>query len=227
MGALFLARIHRCVFLAAAAGISLLVLAPRPALALNAFDREFMEFVQNNRSDDLDHLMKALSDEWNKKNLILVGLPLTIWGSDRSFLATEETFKAVILAEAVVGPLKYLTNRKRPTGVTERENSSFPSSHAASAFAAASSIGHIYPEAKIPAYTVATLIAYSRIYNERHYATDAIAGAAIGIAAAKFSRKYLSRFVIDREDLKQSLPFRIEVDSDGRGVLRIYLSRRI
>ena len=211
--------------LAAAVLICMPLLHAGPALAVNAFDREIMEFVQNNRTEDLDHLMKTMSDEWKKENFLLVAVPVTLWGSNRSFLAVEESFKAITLAEAVVSPLKYVTGRKRPTGVTSRANSSFPSSHAATSFAAASSIGHIYPKARIPAYAVAALIAYSRIYNQRHYASDVIAGAGIGVVAAKVSRAYLSWLQIDREGLKQRLPFRIAVDSDGRGVLRIYISR--
>jgi len=198
-----------------------------PAGATNAFDREVLEFVREHRSNDLDHLMNALSNEWSRQNLVLASLAVAAWGDDRSFLAAQECIKSVALSEAAVSPLKYAVNRRRPTGTHSRTNSSFPSSHAATGFAAAATIGHLYPDAKIPAYAVATLVACSRVYNQRHYATDVLAGACIGVAAARISRAYLGRLQIDRRDVTSRLPFRVMADAGGRGPVRIYLTRDI
>lgn len=213
-----------CLWLAFVLTVPLLS-APEASLAVNAFDREIMEIVRDNRSDDLDHLMKTVSKEWNRENFILVALPVAAWGDETSFRAAEECFKAMILSEAVVSPLKYATNRRRPSGTHSRSNSSFPSSHAASSFAAASSIGHAYPNAKVPAYLIASLIAYSRVYNQRHYPTDVIAGACTGVLSARASRAYLPWLHLDRQELTRRLPFQVMVDSDGRGLLRLYISR--
>ncbi|MFZ1947481.1 MAG: phosphatase PAP2 family protein [bacterium] len=213
--------------LAVALPVALAVALSAPAGATNAFDREILEFVRDHRSNDLDHLMKAASDEWSRQNMVLAFMAVTAWGDDRSFLAAQECIKAVALSEGVVTPLKYAVDRRRPTGTHSRSNSSFPSSHAASAFAAASTIGHIYSDFKWPAYAVASLVACSRAYNQRHYATDVLAGAAIGVLAAKTSRAYLDWLKIERRDTAGRLPLRLTVDSDGGHSGRIYLSRRI
>jgi membrane-associated phospholipid phosphatase len=202
----------------------LMLMVACPACATNFFDREIMELVQDHRSDDLDHLMKALSSEWNKENFFLASLAAAAYGDETCFRAAQECLKSITLSEAVVSPLKYVTNRKRPTGDHSRSNSSFPSSHAATSFAAASAVGHTYPKARIPAYTIATLIAYSRVYNQRHHPTDVIAGAAIGVLSARASRAYLSRLHVDRKGLAARLPLGLDLDSDGRGLLRLYIT---
>jgi membrane-associated phospholipid phosphatase len=195
-----MARLARTLAaLLAVAGLALG--AASRAGAVNAFDREIMEFVQHNRSHDLD---------------------------ERSFAAVEECLKAIALSELVVMPLKFATDRERPDGATSRVNSSFPSSHAASAFAAASALGHAYPRLGIPAYFAAAAIGYSRMYERRHYATDVIAGACVGIAAARFSRAHLACVHVDRAQLIARLPIRIDFRTEGcGGLVRIYLSARL
>lgn len=58
---------------------------------------------------------------------------------------------------------------------------SFPSGHAASAFAGALIFGAYYKKFKIPLYALAVLMAVSRVYTGAHYPSDAVAGALIGI----------------------------------------------
>jgi membrane-associated phospholipid phosphatase len=63
---------------------------------------------------------------------------------------------------------------------------SFPSGHTSGAFCAATCIERnsgIW--AGLPAYGVAALTGYSRVDAARHYPSDVLAGAAIGIASAR------------------------------------------
>jgi membrane-associated phospholipid phosphatase len=170
--------------------------------------------------------MNNLSAEWNKENFLLAAMPVAVWGDDRAFRAAEECYKSMAISESVVSVLKYATNRRRPSGTHSRSNSSFPSSHASTSFAAAAAIGSAYPKARIPAYLIASLIAYSRVYNQRHYPTDVLAGAAIGVLSARASRAYLAWLHVDRAELADRIPFRVTVDSNGRGLLRLYFSRK-
>jgi hypothetical protein len=66
---------------------------------------------------------------------------------------------------------------------------SFPSGHAASAFIAAEFLhqeyGYLSVWISIGGYTMATLIGASRIFNDRHWVSDVIAGAGIGILSTK------------------------------------------
>ncbi len=61
---------------------------------------------------------------------------------------------------------------------------SFPSSHAVNNFAAAFVLTHFFRQYKYVFYTIATIIAYSRVYVGVHYPIDVLSGAAIGIAIA-------------------------------------------
>jgi undecaprenyl-diphosphatase len=57
---------------------------------------------------------------------------------------------------------------------------SFPSSHAVNNFAVAVFFYKIFPKLKWILFTVASLIAISRIYVGRHYPSDVVGGAIIG-----------------------------------------------
>ena len=82
-------------------------------------------------------------------------------------------------AMAVVYVLKPLVDRTRPNG----GHQSFPSGHATSAFAGAAFLQRRYGWAfGIPAYAVASFVAYSRVESKNHYTGDVVAGGVIGIA---------------------------------------------
>lgn len=80
-----------------------------------------------------------------------------------------------------VGSLKLLVNRERPSGVTKRWDSSFPSGHTAFAFTQAVIYSHYDHRLTIPMFTYATVVGFSRVYLGKHYPSDVLAGAALGI----------------------------------------------
>jgi membrane-associated phospholipid phosphatase len=83
-------------------------------------------------------------------------------------------------AMAVAYILKPVVDRTRPNG----GHQSFPSGHATSAFAGAAFLQRRYGWAfGLPAYVLASYVAYSRVEAKEHYTTDVLAGAAIGIGA--------------------------------------------
>jgi membrane-associated phospholipid phosphatase len=72
-----------------------------------------------------------------------------------------------------------------PSGIS----TSFPSGHAAAAFAVATVFAHRYRRHRwVPwvAYGVAGAISFSRVTTESHFPSDAFLGAALGFAIAKF-----------------------------------------
>ena len=104
---------------------------------------------------------------------------------------TEGTVQFMESMGATLGTtyiLKYSVNERRPNGGSE----SFPSGHTSSSFFAAEFMRKRYGlEYGIPAYALASFVAYSRVEAGEHYTHDVIAGAAIGIISSYiFTRPY-------------------------------------
>jgi membrane-associated phospholipid phosphatase len=83
--------------------------------------------------------------------------------------------------------LKYAINETRPNG-TEH---SFPSGHSATAFFGATLLakeyGENYPWIAVGGYTLAGTTAFLRLANNKHWASDVLMGAGIGIASAEIA----------------------------------------
>jgi membrane-associated phospholipid phosphatase len=94
----------------------------------------------------------------------------------------SELFRAQVLTQATVQAIKFGAGRQRPDGTAQ----SFPSGHSAAAFASATVIHHEFGwKAGIPAFAVAGFVASSRVQMRRHYISDVIAGATVGILAGR------------------------------------------
>ena len=106
---------------------------------------------------------------------------------DRSLVTATAYLSMGILVEAT----KRSVNAPRPDFAVSGENNSFPSGHTATAFVGAEIVRREYwddsPWYGVGAYTVATATAVLRVYNERHFATDVIAGAGFGILSANIA----------------------------------------
>jgi undecaprenyl-diphosphatase len=77
-------------------------------------------------------------------------------------------------------------------------STSFPSGHSAAAFAFATGVGHVLPQAAIPLRGLATLVAYSRVHTGVHYPGDVVAGALMGTLLAQLTTHALDRRTTDR-----------------------------
>ena len=97
-------------------------------------------------------------------------------------------YLAVYLLGQIV--LKHLVSRPRPCQIDQTfamlvarpSSSSFPSTHSAWAFGAATAIFMQHRKLGAAAYAVAALIAFSRMYMFLHFPTDVLFGTALGIA---------------------------------------------
>jgi undecaprenyl-diphosphatase len=67
----------------------------------------------------------------------------------------------------------------------------FPSGHAAAAFAAATVIAYASRRLAVPAYVLAALVAWSRVYVGVHWPLDVIGGAVLGVLVATALLKLL------------------------------------
>ncbi|WP_445716329.1 phosphatase PAP2 family protein [Flavobacterium sp.] len=90
-----------------------------------------------------------------------------------------------LLMSATVLSLKYTTKVERPDGTAN----AFPSGHTATAFAGAEFLWQEYKDVSIwygiSGYIIATGTGAFRIYNDKHWLTDVVAGAGIGILSTK------------------------------------------
>jgi membrane-associated phospholipid phosphatase len=94
-----------------------------------------------------------------------------------------DLMRAQILSQLFVQGAKFAVARQRPDG---SNSLSFPSGHSASAFATATVVqDHFGWKAGIPAYTFASFVAASRLGASKHYLSDVVVGAGIGIAAGR------------------------------------------
>jgi ABC-type amino acid transport system permease subunit len=92
-----------------------------------------------------------------------------------------ELFRAQLVSQGTAQALKFAASRTRPDG---SDDHSFPSGHSASAFATATVLQKEFGwKAGIPAFAVAGWVAASRVQMQRHYLSDVIAGATVGILA--------------------------------------------
>ena len=126
---------------------------------------------------------------------LMLGLKLlgfesrTGWGR----LIVSDAFSVGIMASVVNG-LKYTVRRPRPDGSSFN---SFPSGHTATAFMTATMLHKEYgwrsPWFSIASYSAATFTGFSRLLNNRHWMSDIVAGAAIGIGSV-----HLGYFITDK-----------------------------
>lgn len=90
-----------------------------------------------------------------------------------------DLLRAQILSQAMVQGTKLIVRRDRPTGIC----CSFPSGHAATAWAAASVIErHFGYRMALPTIVLASYVATSRLHDNVHFLSDVLMGSAIGIA---------------------------------------------
>lgn len=103
------------------------------------------------------------------------------WGR----MLVSDAFSAGLMAIGV-NSLKYSCRVMRPDGSSRN---SFPSGHTATAFMAATMLhkeyGHRSPWYSIGGYTVATITGVTRQLNNRHWMSDIMVGAGIGILATE------------------------------------------
>ena len=95
--------------------------------------------------------------------------------------------------------VKYGLGRLRPDGSTYN---SFPSGHTAMAFTSATMLhkeyGYLSPWVSIAGYSVATVTGISRALNNRHWLSDIVVGAGVGILSTELGYLIADRLFRDR-----------------------------
>jgi membrane-associated phospholipid phosphatase len=95
----------------------------------------------------------------------------------------RDLVRAQIVTQVLTFALKNAVGRERPDGSNNR---AFPSGHASATFATATVLQRHYGwDIGIPAYIVGSYVAISRLNEARHYLSDVVFGAAIGILVGR------------------------------------------
>ena len=132
--------------------------------------------------------------QWVGSSYVQMGSAIGLWAIGRYGIAPAtgeartnkysemgfDLLRAQFLSQGIVQGMKHIGHRDRPTG----ECCSFPSGHAATAFAAASVLErHLGYRASWPFLGGAMYVAASRLVDNRHFLSDVMMGAAVGTAA--------------------------------------------
>lgn len=163
------------------------------------YDKEIYDFFQRNRTEAGESISKYAIEPWGSGLYsipLLAGIYITGNKNDRHRNVALTGLKAYLLSGGAAMVAKHIFHRHRPAdddppnpylweGPFEftTDYTSFPSGHTTTAFAIATVLAQGYKDKMwvgLTSYTVATLVGLSRIYDGKHWATDAIAGAAFG-----------------------------------------------
>ena len=108
-----------------------------------------------------------------------------------------QTLLSVGIGVVASQAMKSAFNRTRPQykysseifSLSRANTKSFPSGHTTMAFATATTLTLEYKKwyIAVPAYAWATGVAYSRMYEGKHYPSDVLAGAVLGVGSAWLS----------------------------------------
>ncbi len=156
---------------------------------------------------------------------VMLGLKLggvkgqSSWGR----MLTADAFSVALMA-GTVGALKHTVKSTRPDGSARN---SFPSGHTATAFMAATMLANEYgwrsPFISVGAYTSAALTGTFRMANNRHWLSDVMFGAGIGILSTQMG--YFLTDLIYKDKGLNKKAFREDKisESDNPSFFGIYL----
>jgi membrane-associated phospholipid phosphatase len=159
---------------------------------LGQIDLAVYRAIAGTPSPTLDEPLRRLSGLANHSKLWLAAAAaLFALGGPTGRRAATTGLVAVGINSAIVNlPMKLASRRKRPDRqgaavpdgrhVPMPTSTSFPSGHAASAFAFAGAVAGTVPVLGAPLRGLAAAVAYSRVHTGVHYPGDVIVGSVVG-----------------------------------------------
>ena len=163
---------------------------------LGAVDRAVYDAIARTPTPSLDDPLRRLSKAANGSRLWLaIAALLAVFGGKQGRRAALDGVIAIGVTSASVNLVaKSVATRPRPEradpatfaarDIGMPSSSSFPSGHAASAFAFAYAVGRHMPALALPIRLLAGCVAYSRVHLGVHYPVDVAVGAIAGSGIA-------------------------------------------
>lgn len=143
--------------------------------------------IREELQENIDH--KLTIDDFSQYAPAAAVYALDLCGVRGRHDATDQTIflgTAGLLMGITVNTLKHTTRVERPDGSARN---SFPSGHTAMAFMGAELLRREYwgvsPWIGVAGYAVAAGTGFFRMYNNRHWLTDVLAGAGVGILSVE------------------------------------------
>lgn len=166
--------------------------------ASTLLDRTVRDETQSHRSAGKDDIAKAFRRIGQPEVYAVVGLGTIaaglIAGDSRIVRSGGRITAGLLVAGTTSSLLKAVVGRRRPNGGSGPYEIRFfsgqygwPSGHTTMAFALATGVSdelHSTP-ASIALYGAATMTAWSRVNDNRHWLSDVLAGAVLGVTSAK------------------------------------------
>lgn len=167
----------------AAVGYGVIALANGPL-------KNFDHYIADKRNERRPNFQTS-ADDYIRYAPFVAFYGLDLIGVKGKHNFVDKTGVLVLSGIFVAGSVKVLkkwTDKERPD---HSDQVSFPSGHAAIAFAGAELInqeyGDISPWYSVAGYTVASATAVLRVYNNAHWFSDVVAGAGVGILSTKLA----------------------------------------
>ena len=162
------------------------------------FDEDIGRAIRRGRNDTLTNIFDNVQPFGNEYAIGVVGT-FYLWGEifkdpRAKSTALDSIAASGIASGLIVNATKYLVGRARPTdgnGAYDFQpfsgHDSFLSGHTTEAFTLASVITEHYDAwwVKVTAYGLAGTVGYARLNNNRHWASDVLAGAVVGTYVGK------------------------------------------
>lgn len=129
-------------------------------------------------------------------NLLQFAPAITVYGLNAIGIKGKHSFRdrsmiyliSNIIMNTTVFSVKKLSHQQRPDG---SDYFSFPSGHTAEAFASAEFLRQEYKDVSpwygVAGYAMAATTGYLRMYNNKHWLSDVVAAAGVGIASTKIA----------------------------------------
>lgn len=145
---------------------------------------------QSTRHESREHILPGAKID----NYMQYAPAIAVYGLNLSGVKGKHNFKdrtiiyatSQLISAAMVLPTKQLVGEERPDGSSK---TSFPSGHTATAFSSAHFMFREYNETNfwlgISGYPIAAMTGIYRIFNDKHWVGDVIAGAGIGILSTE------------------------------------------
>ncbi len=175
-----------------------LLLALALAWPLQPLDDVVRDWVRSHQHPGAHSAMRFVSR--HSRTALIAGTVVGLLAGPAGRACVLEGLAALVPVNLAVEGLKWTVNRTRPGGDTSRRNSSFPSSHAANAFAAAAVIvrrfarrGRAGLVVAVPVWLAAATVAFSRMYLDRHWLSDCLGSALLAWGGAWIAARLMRR----------------------------------